>query len=188
MRYLKIFENFVDDFYKSVKDLDKKYTSERQKLFAAVKSKVDEFMFDLTDDFSNENTHRVNYIDFGPGRDRDGDRMDISIYYFLRCGINEYKHFEELLKNAEKEVFDEFGLTMRIIGYAHWGYGEGETHDINHNFFSKPERIFKYINDYYVPNEFVWSGNGLTAETEEEREKYRYKYLSFEVVFESKIA
>ena len=185
MRYLKIFENFVDDFYKSISDLDKKYTSERQKLFADVKSKVDEFMFDLTDDFSNENTHRVNYIAFGPGRERDGDRKDISIYYFLRCDINEYKHFEELLKNAEKAVFDEFGLTMKIAGDAHWGYGEDEIHVIKYE-YERPEILFQYINNHYVPNKFVWSAAGLSAKTEEEKDKYRYKYLSFEVKFESK--
>lgn len=50
MKWLKLFESFRNDFYKSVSDLENNYKSERKVLFDSAKAKVDEFMFDLTDD------------------------------------------------------------------------------------------------------------------------------------------
>ena len=58
MKWIKLFEGFREDFYKSVDDLQTEYKSNLKKLFSDSKAKVDEFMFDLTDYFSDEKTSR----------------------------------------------------------------------------------------------------------------------------------
>ena len=49
---------FREVFYKSVDDLQTEYKSNLKNLFSDYKVKVDEFMFDLTDYFSDEKTSR----------------------------------------------------------------------------------------------------------------------------------
>ena len=58
MKWIKLFEGFREDFYKSVDDLQTEYKSNLKNLFSDYKVKVDEFMFDLTDYFSDEKTSR----------------------------------------------------------------------------------------------------------------------------------
>ena len=44
MKWIKLFEGFREDFYKSVDDLQTEYKSNLKKLFSDSKAKVDEFM------------------------------------------------------------------------------------------------------------------------------------------------
>ena len=76
MRYLKLFESFREEFYKSVNDLQSEYESNRKKLFSDAKAKVDEFMFDLTDDFSDEKTSQQDFIE---------EDWRLSVWYHLKC-------------------------------------------------------------------------------------------------------
>lgn len=75
MKWLKLFESFREDFYKSVDDLESEYKSKKKKLFSEAKAKVDDFMFDLTDDFSGETNDRQNVI----------EQDDLSVWYHLKC-------------------------------------------------------------------------------------------------------
>lgn len=43
MKWLKLFESFREDFYKSVDDLESEYKSKKKKLFSEAKAKVDWF-------------------------------------------------------------------------------------------------------------------------------------------------
>lgn len=53
MKYLKLFEGFVDDFQNNITALSAKYNSDKEYLFKIFKEEVDQFMFDLTDEYSD---------------------------------------------------------------------------------------------------------------------------------------
>ncbi len=75
MRYLKLFEGFSEDFYNDLKSLEDKYKLDKENLRKSYKDKVDQFMFDLTDDYSNQNTHQNDFI----------EDEDPSVWYYLKC-------------------------------------------------------------------------------------------------------
>ena len=137
MKYLKLFENFRDDFYKSVKDLESKYNSDREKLFSQAKSKVDEFMFDLTDDFSYQNHRR--YRDF---IEDDG----LSIWYFLKCDRADIDKFLQILSEIRDRLEEEMDLDIWI---EMSGFKDGDETSLHEKIMNFPNFI-SYIN--YIKN------------------------------------
>ena len=81
MKWIKLFEGFREDFYKSVDDLQTEYKSNLKKLFSDSKVKVDEFMFDLTDDFSDEKTGQQDFIE---------EDWRLSVWYHLKCDRKDF--------------------------------------------------------------------------------------------------
>lgn len=137
MKWLKLFESFRNDFYKSVSDLENNYKSKRKKLFNDAKAKVDEFMFDLTDDFSDQKTNQQDFI----------EEDDLSIWYHLKCDRKDFGRFLELLSDVRERLVDELGLDMKLIVNA---YLEGKKgfHQFNHGYESTYDEMMKYINEY----------------------------------------
>lgn len=119
MKYIKLFESFREDFYKSIRDLENKYESEKEQLFDEAKSKVDEFMFDLTDDFSDSN-FESDFIESG----------DLSIWYHLRCDRDELEKLVELMKDVRARLIDELGLNMKVSMSLSYGAILGYNMDI----------------------------------------------------------
>lgn len=119
MKYIKLFESFREDFYKSIRDLENKYESEKEQLFNEAKVKVDEFMFDLTDDFSDSN-FESDFIESG----------DLSIWYHLRCDRDELEKLVELMKDVRARLIDELGLNMKVSMSLSYGAILGYNMDI----------------------------------------------------------
>ena len=119
MKYIKLFESFREDFYKSIRDLENKYESEKEQLFNEAKSKVDEFMFDLTDDFSDSN-FESDFI----------ESEDLSIWYHLRCDRDELEKLVELMKDVRARLIDELGLNMKVSMSLSYGAILGYNMDI----------------------------------------------------------
>lgn len=119
MKYIKLFESFREDFYKSIRDLENKYESEKEQLFNEAKVKVDEFMFDLTDDFSDSN-FESDFIESG----------DLSIWYHLRCDRDELEKLVELMKDVRSRLIDELGLNMKVSMSLSYGAILGYNMDI----------------------------------------------------------
>lgn len=119
MKYIKLFESFREDFYKSIRDLENKYESEKEQLFNEAKVKVDEFMFDLTDDFSDSN-FESDFIESG----------DLSIWYHLRCDRDELEKLVELMKDVRTRLIDELGLNMKVSMSLSYGAILGYNMDI----------------------------------------------------------
>ena len=119
MKYIKLFESFREDFYKSIRDLENKYESEKEQLFNEAKVKVDEFMFDLTDDFSDSN-FESDFIESG----------DLSIWYHLRCDRDELEKLVELMKDVRARLIDELGLNMKVSMSLSYGAILGHNMDI----------------------------------------------------------
>jgi hypothetical protein len=138
MRYLKLFEGFREDFYKSVNDLQSEYESNRKKLFSDAKAKVDEFMFDLTDDFSDQNTHQNDFI----------EDDDLSIWYYLKCDRKDFERFIQSLTDVRERLIDELGLDMNLKVDGWLKCDEPVNHPFNHGFLSKWDEMMKYINGY----------------------------------------
>lgn len=145
MKWLKLFESFRNDFYKSVSDLETEYKSNRKKLFSDAKVKVDEFMFDLTDDFSYQKTTQQDFI----------EEDDLSIWYYLKCDRKDFERFLELLSDVRERLVDELGLDMKlkvdayITDYTVNGRpGLPVSHTFNHGFLSNFDEMMKYINGY----------------------------------------
>jgi hypothetical protein len=138
MRYLKLFEGFREDFYKSVNDLQSEYESNRKKLFSDAKAKVDEFMFDLTDDFSDQNTHQNDFI----------EDDDLSIWYYLKCDRKDFERFIQSLTDVRERLIDELGLDMNLKVDGWLKCDEPVNHTFNHGFLSKWDEMMKYINGY----------------------------------------
>lgn len=144
MRWLKLFEGFRDDFYKSVDDLENDYKSNRKKLFSDSKVKIDEFMFDLTDDFSDEKTSQQDFIE---------EDWRLSVWYHLKCDRKDFERFLELLKDVRERLIDELGLDMKlkIDGWLKPSPHHSDqpiNHTFNHGFLSTFDEMMKYIDGY----------------------------------------
>jgi hypothetical protein len=143
MKWLKLFETFRDDFYISVDDLETEYKSKRNKLFSDAKSKVDEFMFDLTDDFSDQKTNQQDFI----------EEEDLSVWYHLKCQREDFERFLELLKDTRERLIDELGLDIRLKIDA-WvkadtNFGPGNiNHSFCHGYLGRWDEMMRYIGEY----------------------------------------
>lgn len=136
MKWLKLFESFRNDFYKSVSDLENNYKSGRKKLFDEAKAKVDEFMFDLTDDFSDQKTRQQDFI----------EEDDLSIWYYLKCDRKDFESFLELLSDVRERLVDELGLDMKLKVDGRLKCDD--NHTFNHGFISNFDEMMKYISGY----------------------------------------
>ena len=139
MKWLKLFEGFRDDFYKSVDDLENDYKSNRKKLFSDSKAKVDEFMFDLTDDFSDEKTTQQNFIE---------EDWRLSVWYYLKCDRKDFERFIESLTDIKERMLDELGLDMKLKVDGWLKCDEPVNHTFNHGFLSNFDEMMEYIKGY----------------------------------------
>lgn len=144
MKWIKLFEGFREDFYKSVDDLETEYKSNRKKLFSDSKVKIDEFMFDLTDDFSDEKTGQQDFIE---------EDWCLSVWYHLKCDRKDFERFLELLKDVRERLIDELGLDMKlkIDGWLKPSPHHSDqpiNHTFNHGFLSNFDEMMKYIDGY----------------------------------------
>lgn len=143
MKWLKLFETFREDFYKSVDDLEEEYKSNRKKLFSEAKAKVDEFMFDLTDDFSDQKTNQQDFI----------EDDDLSVWYHLKCDRKDFERFIQLLSDVRERLIDELGLDMKLKVDA-WvkadtNFGPGNIrHSFNHGYLSRWDEMMRYLGEY----------------------------------------
>lgn len=138
MKWLKLFEGFRQDFYKSVSDLENNYKSERKALFDGAKATVDEFMFDLTDDFSYQKTTQQDFI----------EEDDLSIWYHLKCDRKYFERFLELLSDVRERLVDELELDMKLKVDGWLKCDEPVNHTFNHGFISNFDEMMKYISGY----------------------------------------
>ena len=143
MKWLKLFENFRDNFYISVSDLETEYKSKKKKLFQDAKAKVDDFMFDLTDDFSDQKTNQQDFI----------EDDDLSVWYHLKCDRKDFERFIELLSDVKDRLKDELGLDIRLRVDA-WvkadtNFGPGNIrHSFNHGYLSRWDEMMRYLGEY----------------------------------------
>lgn len=143
MKWLKLFENFRDNFYISVSDLETEYKSKKKKLFQDAKAKVDDFMFDLTDDFSDQKTNQQDFI----------EDDDLSVWYHLKCDRKDFERFIELLSDVRDRLKDELVLDIRLRVDA-WvkadtNFGPGNIrHSFNHGYLSRWDEMMRYLGEY----------------------------------------
>jgi hypothetical protein len=141
MRYLKLFEGFREDFYNSVKDLEAKYESDKKKLIYDAKSEIDELMFDLTDDYSNQT------IQYNDGIE---NKPNLLVWYFLKCTGKEFLNVWEIIKECNSKLDEKLGLEIRckISGFylsAIFGSTSTRKHEYNLGFMSKISQMQEYI-------------------------------------------
>ena len=139
MRYLKIYETFRQDFYQSIDDLESKYKSDRKKLFSDAKDKVDEFMFDLVDDFSDEKAYQQDFI----------EEDDLSVWYHLKCDKKDFEDFIERLTDSRTRINKVLDLDMKLEVDAHFPKSAlSMSHDFNNGFLSDFDEMMEYIDGY----------------------------------------
>jgi len=139
MKYLKLFEGFREDFYKSVDDLENDYKSNRKKFFSDSKAKVDEFMFDLTDDFSDEKNSQQNFIE---------EDWRLSVWYHLKCDRKDFERFIESLTDIKERMLDELGLDMKLKVDGWLKCDEPVNHPFNFGILSNFDEMMEYIKGY----------------------------------------
>lgn len=139
MRYLKLFEGFSEDFYNELKSLEDKYKSDKEELVKSYKHKVDQFMFDLTDDYSNQTTDQIDYI--------ENDDPRVSIWYFLKCEWKDFEKFLNTLKEVNERLQSELGLKIMLTAEIK-GKFEG-YHALHHGFNISVLKTIEIYNDYY---------------------------------------
>ncbi len=137
MRYLKLFEGFSEDFYNELKSLENKYKSDKEELVKSYKHKVDQFMFDLTDDYSDQSTYQNDFI----------EDDDPSLWYHLKCEWKDFEMFLNLLQETDERLKSELGLKIMLTARIK-GKFEG-YHDLYHGFNTSVATIVKIYNDYY---------------------------------------
>jgi hypothetical protein len=139
MRYLKIYETFIQDFYQSIDDLESKYKSDRKKLFYDAKDKVDELMFDLVDDFSDEKANQ-DFIE---------EDHRFSVWYHLKCDRKDFEYFIERLTDLRTRIRKVLGLDVKLEANAYFPTdGPSVSHNFNHGFLSDFDEMMEYIDGY----------------------------------------
>lgn len=134
MKYLKLFESFRDDFYKSVNDLKSEYDSNRKELFNNAKKEVDDFMFDLTDRFSDQKTYQNDFI----------EDDDLSVWYHLKCKPEYFVEFIKTLIDVEERISSALGLEISVtLG----GLSQDYVHPLNNGNHFKLNQLLKWIGD-----------------------------------------
>jgi hypothetical protein len=131
MKYLKLFEGFSEDFYSDLKSLEDKYESDKVKIRKSYKDKVDQFMFDLTDDYSNQSTYILDFI----------EEDDPSLWYHLRCEWKDFEKFINILKEVDLRLQHELELKIMLKAYIK-GKFTG-SHTISHGFSINVEKLCK---------------------------------------------
>ena len=138
MRYLKLWESFRQDFYQSIEDLESKYKSERKRLFSEAKDKVDEFMFDLVDDFSDEKAYQQDFI----------EEDDLSVWYHLKCDRKDFEDFIERLTDLRTRIRKVLGLDLNLKVDGWLKCDEPVNHPLNFGFLSNFDEMMKCIEGY----------------------------------------
>ena len=135
LKYLMLFESFRDDLYKSKKELDERYEKENKDLIDNTKSVVDEFMFDLTDDYPSVEPNTAKY----------GVNGILYLSYHLKCDIKDLDKLLNTVSEVEERISDELGLRMSIKGCSELTEYPDTHHDLNHGTMSKLSELLKYI-------------------------------------------
>lgn len=138
MRYLKLWESFRQDFYQSIEDLESKYKSERKRLFSEAKEKVDELMFDLVDDFSDEKAYQQDFI----------EDDDLSVWYHLKCDRKDFEDFIKRLTDLRTRIRKVLGLDLKLKVDGWLKCDEPVNHTFNHGFLSDFDEMMEYIDGY----------------------------------------
>ena len=138
MRYLKIYETFRQDFYQSIEDLESKYKSERKRLFSEAKDKVDEFIYDLVDDFSDEKVNQQDFI----------EEDDLSVWYHLKCDRKDFEDFIKRLTDLRTRIRKVLGLYLKLKVDGWLKCDEPVSHTFNHGFLSDFDEMMEYIDGY----------------------------------------
>lgn len=107
MKHLKsynLFEGFSEDFYTGIESIKSKYELELENFRQEMKQQVDQFMFELTDSYSNIKTFQNNFI----------EDDDPSIWYFLKCEWKDVDKFIELLEETSERIKEQLNLGFRL--------------------------------------------------------------------------
>ncbi len=137
MKYLKsynIFEGFSQDFYIGINSIESKYESELEKFRQDAKSEVDQFMFDLTDPYSNIKTTQNHFI----------ENDDPSLWYFLKCDWKDIDEFISLLEETSQRIKEQLDLGFKLSGELFSNKWDGK-HDIEHGFVISIDKLKKWI-------------------------------------------
>ena len=132
MKYLKLFEGFSDDFYTDLKSLEDKYNSDKKNLLKRYKDEVDQFMFDLTDDYSDP--YQNDFI----------ENDDPSIWYYLKCEWEDFEKVISILQEVNERL--KSALNLKIILTAQIDF----VIQINNGFKMSVEELFKYHKEYFT--------------------------------------
>lgn len=99
MKYLKLYESFSDDFYKSLDNANKEYQEKLKKIRQDFKYEVDEYMLDITD----------NWL-----MDTFMEEDDPVVWYEIRFKHDEVQKVYDELKMANDRLKKSLGLQMRF--------------------------------------------------------------------------
>lgn len=99
MKYLKLYESFSDDFYKSLDNANKEYQEKLQKIRQDFKDEVDDYMVDITDKWGHES-----FVEEG----------DPVVWYEIRFKHDEVQKVYDELKMANDRLKKSLGLQIRV--------------------------------------------------------------------------
>ena len=108
MKYLKLYENFSDDFYKDLNNAHKEYQEKLQKIRQDFKDEVDDYMVDITDKWGSES-----FV----------EEDDPVVWYELIFKHDEVQKIYDELKMANDRLKNTLGLQIRvemIYLYSYW--------------------------------------------------------------------
>ena len=137
MRYLKIFESFSRDFYTKLEDLEREYKRAKKEHLESTKEKVDQFLFDLTDNWSYITEFTNDFI----------EEDDPSIWYHLRCNGLEFMNFWESTLDCDENLRSELDLCIKvkIDGYYKTENNIMRKHELLHGWMAKLSEMQAYI-------------------------------------------
>jgi len=149
MRYLKLFESFSSDFYKKLEDLEKEYERAKKEHLESTKLKVDQFLFDLTDNWSYKTGQINDFI----------EEDDPSIWYHLKCNGSEFMNFWESTLDCDENLKSELDLCIRVKIDGYYKIESSSTyrkHQLLHGWLAKLSEMQAYIDEMYNLREDVF--------------------------------
>jgi acid phosphatase class B len=159
MKYLFLFEGFKEDFLKQKAEIDLKWSEEKRNLLEETKFQVDQFMYELTDDYSHRTEFQNDFIDIHANLPY--------IVYFLKSSASDLDDVLSKLDSVEKLIKSNFDLDMEIT-CSGLGSG-GRKFSVNHGFKTSYERLVIWIDRFY---------RGLRDDLKEE-----WTHFTFEINF-----
>jgi len=120
MKYLKTYENMRDDFKSELNVVRNSYNQQLDKIKKEIKEEVDNFMFDITDEYqtSEESYININEID---------DIFEIG-YDNIEFNLTKSDDFLKLMEIVSLRIKEQLGLDFTFAGYASYS---DSTDDFN---------------------------------------------------------
>lgn len=134
MKHLKLYESFRSDFKEDLNSAKHNYETQVEKIKQDIKQKVDDYMFDILDEYQTHNDSfvKINTVD---------DTFEIT-YNNIVCKLSEIDNFLKLIRDVSDVI--EKQLELSILFWVTGNY-TGDDGDVDELDFTIGKLTFSHV-------------------------------------------